>query len=35
VSIGSDSGRMSEFREGVYAACKDGVIALSKSIARS
>ncbi len=34
VSIGSDAGRMGEFREGVYAACKAGVIALSKSIAR-
>ncbi len=34
VSIGSDAGRIGEFREGVYAACKAGVIALSKSIAR-
>ena len=34
VSLGSDAGRMGEFREGVYAACKAGVIALSKSIAR-
>jgi 2-hydroxycyclohexanecarboxyl-CoA dehydrogenase len=34
VSTGSDAGRMGEFREGVYAACKAGVIALSKSIAR-
>jgi 2-hydroxycyclohexanecarboxyl-CoA dehydrogenase len=34
VSMGSDAGRMGEFREGVYAACKAGVIALSKSIAR-
>jgi 2-hydroxycyclohexanecarboxyl-CoA dehydrogenase len=34
VSIGSDAGRMGEFREGVYAACKAGVIALSKSVAR-
>jgi 2-hydroxycyclohexanecarboxyl-CoA dehydrogenase len=34
VSMGSDAGRMGEFREGVYAACKAGVIALSKSVAR-
>jgi 2-hydroxycyclohexanecarboxyl-CoA dehydrogenase len=34
VSIGSDAGRMGEFREGVYAACKAGVMALSKTIAR-
>jgi 2-hydroxycyclohexanecarboxyl-CoA dehydrogenase len=34
VSLGSDAGRMGEFREGVYAACKAGVIALSKSVAR-
>lgn len=34
VSLGSDAGRMGEFREGVYAACKAGVIALSKSLAR-
>ncbi len=34
VSIGSDAGRMGEFREGVYAACKAGVIALTKSLAR-
>ena len=34
VSIGSDAGRMGEFKEGVYAACKAGVIALSKSLAR-
>jgi 2-hydroxycyclohexanecarboxyl-CoA dehydrogenase len=34
VSIGSDAGRMGEFREAVYAACKGGVIALSKSLAR-
>ena len=26
--------RIGEFREGVYAACKAGVIALSKSLAR-
>ncbi len=34
VSIGSDAGRMGEFREGVYAACKAGVMALSKTLAR-
>src|SRR5215831_13134169 len=34
VSLGSDAGRMGEFREGVYGACKAGVMALSKSIAR-
>jgi 2-hydroxycyclohexanecarboxyl-CoA dehydrogenase len=34
VSLGSDAGRMGEFREGVYAACKAGVIGLSKTLAR-
>jgi Dehydrogenases with different specificities (related to short-chain alcohol dehydrogenases) len=34
VSIGSDAGRMGEFREAVYAGCKGGVIAMSKSLAR-
>jgi 2-hydroxycyclohexanecarboxyl-CoA dehydrogenase len=34
VSMGSDAGRMGEFREAVYAACKGGVIALTKSLAR-
>ena len=34
VSISSDAGRMGEYREAVYSACKAGVIALSKSIAR-
>jgi NAD(P)-dependent dehydrogenase (short-subunit alcohol dehydrogenase family) len=34
VSIGSDAGRVGEFRESVYSGCKAGVIALSKSIAR-
>jgi 2-hydroxycyclohexanecarboxyl-CoA dehydrogenase len=34
VSMGSDAGRIGEFREGVYGACKAGVMALSKSIAR-
>lgn len=34
VSIGSDAGRMGEYHEGVYAACKAGVMALTKTIAR-
>jgi 2-hydroxycyclohexanecarboxyl-CoA dehydrogenase len=34
VSIGSDAGRMGEFREAVYGACKAGIMALSKSLAR-
>jgi 2-hydroxycyclohexanecarboxyl-CoA dehydrogenase len=34
VSLGSDAGRMGEFREAVYGACKAGVMALSKSLAR-
>jgi 2-hydroxycyclohexanecarboxyl-CoA dehydrogenase len=34
VSLGSDAGRMGEFREAVYGACKAGIMALSKSLAR-
>lgn len=34
VSISSDAGRMGEYREAVYSACKGGVIALSKALAR-
>jgi len=34
VSMGSDAGRMGEFREGVYGACKAGVIALTSSAAQ-
>jgi 2-hydroxycyclohexanecarboxyl-CoA dehydrogenase len=34
VSMGSDAGRMGEFREAVYGACKAGVMALTKSVAR-
>ena len=34
ISLGSDAGRMGEYREAVYAACKGGIIALSKSLAR-
>ena len=34
VAISSDAGRMGEYREAVYSACKAGVIALSKAVAR-
>ena len=34
ISIGSDAGRVGEFREGVYAGCKAAQIALSKTLAR-
>lgn len=34
VSLGSDAGRIGEFREGVYAACKAGIIGLTKTLAR-
>ncbi|MGB6838573.1 MAG: SDR family NAD(P)-dependent oxidoreductase [Dehalococcoidia bacterium] len=34
VSIGSEAGRMGEYREAVYGACKAGTIGLSKSLAR-
>ena len=34
VSLGSDAGRMGEFREGIYAGCKAGVIGLTKTLAR-
>ena len=34
VSIGSDAGRVGEFRESVYSGCKAGVIALSKAVAK-
>jgi 2-hydroxycyclohexanecarboxyl-CoA dehydrogenase len=34
VYIGSDAGRVGEFREGVYSASKGGVIAFSKSLAK-
>ena len=34
VSIGSDAGRVGEFRESVYSGCKAAVIGLSKSVAR-
>ena len=34
VNLGSDAGRMGEYREAVYAGCKGGVIALTKALAR-
>lgn len=34
ISIGSDAGRMGEYREAVYAGCKGGVIAMYKALAR-
>lgn len=34
VTIGSDAGRVGEYNEAVYGACKAGVIALSKALAR-
>src|SRR2546427_6545020 len=34
VSIGSDAGRIGEWREAVYSGAKAGVIAMSKAIAR-
>ncbi len=34
VTIGSDAGRVGEYNEAVYSACKGGVISLSKALAR-
>ncbi len=34
VSIGSDAGRMGEYREAVYAGCKGAVISITKTLAR-
>ncbi len=34
VSLGSDAGRMGEYREGMYAGCKAAVIGLTKTLAR-
>ena len=34
IMIGSDAGRVGEYQEAVYSACKGGVIALSKALAR-
>ncbi len=33
-SIASDAGRVGEYNEAVYSACKGGIIALSKALAR-
>ena len=34
INISSDAGRIGEYREAVYSACKGGVIAMSKSLAK-
>jgi 2-hydroxycyclohexanecarboxyl-CoA dehydrogenase len=34
ISISSDAGRTGQYREAVYAGCKGGVIAISKSLAQ-
>lgn len=34
ITIGSDAGRVGEYKEAVYSACKGGIIALSKALAR-
>jgi 2-hydroxycyclohexanecarboxyl-CoA dehydrogenase len=34
ISVGSDAGRMGEFREAVYGGCKGAIIATTKSLAR-
>ncbi|MEE9202244.1 MAG: SDR family oxidoreductase [Dehalococcoidia bacterium] len=34
VSLGSDAGRMGEYREAVYAGCKGAVISITKTLAR-
>ena len=34
VNISSDAGRVGEYREVVYSACKGGVIAMTKSLAK-
>jgi 2-hydroxycyclohexanecarboxyl-CoA dehydrogenase len=34
ITIGSDAGRVGEYNEAVYGACKGGVITLSKALAR-
>lgn len=34
ITIGSDAGRVGEYGEAVYSACKGGIISLSKALAR-
>jgi 2-hydroxycyclohexanecarboxyl-CoA dehydrogenase len=34
ITIGSDAGRVGEYNEAVYGACKGGIITLSKALAR-
>ena len=34
INIGSDAGRVGEYNEAVYGACKGGIITLSKALAR-
>ncbi len=34
ITIGSDAGRVGEYNEAVYSACKGGIISLSKALAR-
>jgi len=34
ITIGSDAGRVGEYQEAVYSACKGGIISLSKALAR-
>ncbi len=34
ITIGSDAGRVGEYNEAVYSACKGGMIALTKALAR-
>ncbi|MCH7820910.1 MAG: SDR family oxidoreductase [Proteobacteria bacterium] len=34
ITIGSDAGRVGEYQEAVYSACKGGIIAWSKALAR-
>lgn len=34
VNIGSDAGRVGEFREAIYSGCKGGVIAFTKALAK-
>ena len=34
INIGSDAGRIGEYREAIYSGCKSAVIAMSKSLAK-